>query len=149
MMPNKTTATFLTCTLLLAGCSSSPREVTRTQPAATPAPARTETKQNLRKGMTEADIRSAWGEPLAAHPGKEPGETILVYEFDLLTTQRMVAASMVERPAIDPINGADRTVMEPVLAPQNVTVTQTIVLQLKDGKLASWARQLGEERSFN
>jgi PBP1b-binding outer membrane lipoprotein LpoB len=149
MMPTKTAVTFLTCTLLLAGCSSTPPEVTRAQPTPTPAPTRAETKPNLRKGMTEADIRTAWGEPRATHAGKEAGETILVYEFDLLTTQQMVAASMIERPAIDPINGADRTVMEPVLAPQNVTVTQTIVLQLKDGKLTSWARQLGEERSFN
>lgn len=39
--------------------------------------------------------------------------------------------------------------LEPTLTPQNVTITQTIVLQLLDGRLASWARKLGEERSFN
>jgi hypothetical protein len=98
--------------------------------------------------MTEAEIRTVWGEPKAIHADKEGG-TILVYHFDVLTTQRMVAASMTEVPAYDPISGETKSVMEPVLTPQNVTVTQTIVLQLKDGKLTGWARQLGEQRSFN
>lgn len=99
--------------------------------------------------MTEAEIRAAWGEPQSAQPGKEEGETILIYHFDVLTTQRMVAATVAEVTAVDPINGATRTVLEPVLSPQNVTVSQTIVLQLKEGKLASWARRLGEQRAFN
>jgi hypothetical protein len=140
---------FLTCALLFAGCSSTPREVTQTQPALTPATARPETKQNLRKGMTETEIRSVWGEPKAVHAGKTASESILVYNFDVLTTQKMVAATVNEWQAVDPISGIPRTVIDPVLSPQKVTVFQTIVLQLVDGKLVSWARRLGEERSFN
>jgi hypothetical protein len=138
---------FLTCALLFAGCSSTPREVTQTQPA--PATASPESKQNLRKGMTEAEIRSVWGEPKAVHAGNSAGESILVYNFDVLTTQKMVAATVNEWQAVDPISGIPRTVIDPVLSPQKVTVFQTIVLQLVDGKLVSWARRLGEERSFN
>ena len=112
-------------------------------------PAPKEKPKNLRKGMTDLEIRSVWGEPKAVHAGQTDGETILVYQFDVLTTQQMVAAAMTEVPAVDPITGEARIVMEPVLKPQQVTITQTIVLLLKDGALASWARRLGEERSFN
>ena len=98
--------------------------------------------------MTEEEIRAVWGKPKAVHAGKEKGETILVYHFDVLTTQRMVAATVNEWQTFDPINNAPRTVIDPVLSPQQVTVVQTIVLQLIDGKLASWARQFGEERSI-
>ena len=151
MIPPRTTLTFLTCALLLAGCNSTPREVTRTEPTPAPAtgPVRPVAKQNLRKGMTEAEIRAAWGEPKATHAGQAENETILVYNFDVLTTQRMVAATVNEWQTIDPINGVARTVIDPVLSPQQVTVYQTIVLQLLDGRLVSWARRLGEERTFN
>jgi hypothetical protein len=134
--------------VLIAGCSSAPRETARPPEAAAPASAKKEPSKNLRKGMTEAEIRSVWGDPKIVRPGKG-GETILIYHFDVLTTQRMVASRMTEVPAVDLVTGEARTVMEPSLTPQNVTVTQTIVLQLLDGRLASWARQLGEERRFN
>jgi hypothetical protein len=147
MTPAKNLTALLVTSLLLAACTSAPRETAQAPaPAATP---KSENKQNLRKGMTEAEIRAVWGEPKSSQPGKAEGETILIYHFDVLTTQRMVAATVAEVTAVDPINGATRTVLEPVLSPQNVTITQTIVLQLKEGKLASWARQLGEERAFN
>lgn len=149
MISFKITATLLTSALLFASCSSTPREVTQAQPAPTTGPAREESNKNLRKGMTEAEIRSVWGEPKAVHAGKSEGETILVYNFDVITTQRMVAATVNEWQAIDPISGVPRTVIDPVLSPQQVTVYQTIVLQLVDGKLVSWARRLGEERTFN
>lgn len=137
---------FLVC-LLLAACSTPPRDTARaSQPAsAAPAPA----NRNLRRGMTETEIRALWGEPLAIHAGKAENERIFVYTFDVLTTQRMVAATVNLVDAVDPIDGGVRTVTDPVLSPQKVTVTQTIVLQLLDGKLASWARRLGEQRSFN
>lgn len=99
--------------------------------------------------MTEAEIRAVWGAPKAEQVGKEKGETILVYHFDVITTQRMVAATVNKWEAPDPISGVPRTVIDPVLSPQKVTVVQTIVLQLIDGKLVSWARKFGEERSFN
>ncbi len=142
----KTCLPLAATALLLAACNTPTREATQATPPPTqPAP---EAKPNLRKGMTESEIRTVWGEPKAVHAGKEAGETILVYHFDVLTTQQMVAAAMTEVPAVDPITGEARTVMEPTLMPQNVTVTQTIVLQLKEGKLASWARQFGEQRAF-
>lgn len=141
------TLPFLAIALFLGACTSAPREAAQAAPASAATTPR-ENPKNLRKGMTEADIRAVWGEPKAVHAGKE-GETILVYHFDVLTTQRMVAAAMTEVPAVDHITGEARTVLEPTLTPQNVTITQTIVLQLLDGRLASWARKLGEERSFN
>ena len=98
--------------------------------------------------MTEAEIRALWGDPKSVQVGKEQGEAILVYQFDVLTTQRMVAATVNEWQAPDPISGVPRTVIDPVLSPQQVTVVQTIVLQLIDGKLVSWARKFGEERSI-
>jgi hypothetical protein len=98
--------------------------------------------------MTEAEIRALWGEPMAVHAGQTERETILVYNFDVITTQRMVAATVNEWQAVDPISGVPRTVIDPVLSPQQVTVFQSIVLQLIDGKLVSWARKLGEDRSF-
>lgn len=137
---------LLATALLLGACTTAPRETKQAAPA--PSPAAAENPRNLRKGMTESDIRAAWGEPKSVHTGNA-GETILVYEFDVLTTQRMVAASMTEVPAVDLVTGEARTVMQPTLTPQNVTVTQTIVLQLVNGELASWARKLGEQRSFN
>ena len=140
------TGVLAAAALLLAACSSAPREVAQTQPAEPPA--RLEAKPNLRKGMTETEIRSAWGEPMAVHTSPE-GDTILVYHFDVLTTQRMVAAAMTEVPSADLFTGEARTVLEPTLTPEKVTLTQTIVLQLKAGVLAGWARKLGEERSFN
>ncbi|MFZ5495643.1 MAG: hypothetical protein ACOZE5_09960 [Verrucomicrobiota bacterium] len=151
MTPPKTSCASLVLVLLLAACNSAPRQTAQPAPASAPgapAAAKPESGKNLRKGMTESEIRAVWGEPKAVHAGKD-GETILVYHFDVLTTQQMVAATMAEVPAVDPVTGEARTVMEPVLTPQNVTLTQTIVLQLVDGKLASWARQLGEQRSFN
>ena len=89
---------------LLSACSSAPRETAGSAPAPSsgqPAPIR----PNLRKGMTELEIRAAWGDPKAVAPG-EDGTTILLYQFDLRTTQRMIATDMVEVPAFDPINGA-------------------------------------------
>lgn len=140
---------LLAIALFLGACTTAPREAARSAPAPAPARMQPESSKNLRKGMTELEIRAAWGEPKAVHAGKEEGETILVYHFDVLTTQKMIAATMSEVPSVDPITGEARTVMEPVLTPQKVTVVQTIVLQLKNGALVSWARQLGEERSFN
>lgn len=136
--------------LLLGACTSVPPKATVATPAPStaPAPAQSTASKNLRKGMTETDIRTVWGDPKTVQVGKEKGETILVYQFDVLTTQRMVAATVNEWQAVDPISGVPRTVIDPVLSPQQVTVVQTIVLQLIDGKLASWARKFGEERSF-
>jgi hypothetical protein len=136
--------------LLLGACSSAPQKATAAAPASSTSPAPTQplSSKNLRKGMSESEIRAAWGEPEAVRVGKEKGETILVYRFDVLTTQRMVAATVNKWEAIDPISGVPRTVIDPVLSPQQVTVVQTIVLQLIDGKLLSWARKFGEERSF-
>lgn len=133
---------------LLGACTSAPREAAQAAPASGATAAPKDNPKNLRKGMTEHDIRSVWGEPKAVHAGKEAGETILVYQFDVLSTQQMVAATVNEWQTIDPISGVPRTVIDPVLSPQQVTVFQTIVLQLVDGKLVSWARRLGEERSF-
>lgn len=133
---------------LLGACTSAPREAAQAAPASGATTAPKDNPKNLRKGMTEHDIRSVWGEPKAVHAGKEAGETILVYQFDVLSTQQMVAATVNEWQTIDPISGVPRTVIDPVLSPQQVTVFQTIVLQLVDGKLVSWARRLGEERSF-
>lgn len=144
----RTALPLLATALFLGACSTAPREAAHTAPAPSTAPARQENQKNLRKGMTEADIRTVWGEPQSVHAGKE-GETIMVYHFDVLTTQRMVAAAMTEVPAVDLLTGEARTVLEPTLTPQSVTITQTIVLQLLDGRLASWARKLGEARSFN
>ncbi len=144
----RTLALLLAIALCLGACTSAPRETVQTAPTPSAAPAPKDNPKNLRKGMTEADIRAVWGEPKAVHNDKE-GETILVYHFDVLTTQRMVAAAMTEVPAVDMITGEARTVLEPTLTPQNVTITQTIVLQLQDGKLVNWARKLNEERSFN
>ena len=144
----RTTLPLLTIALFLGACTSAPREAAQAAPAPAATPTPKETPKNLRKGMTEADIRAVWGEPKAVHAGK-PGETIMVYQFDVLTTQKMVAATVNEWQTIDPISGVPRTVIDPVLSPQQVTVFQTIVLQLLDGKLASWARKFGEERSFN
>lgn len=148
MTSNRTLLPVLVTALLLGACTTAPREAAQTTPARATGTAPQDNPKNLRKGMTEAEIRTIWGEPKAIHTDQEGG-TILVYHFDVLTTQRLVAASMTEVPTFDPISGESRSVMEPVLAPQNVTVTQTIVLQLKEGKLAGWARQLGEQRSFN
>ncbi|HEX2860850.1 MAG TPA: hypothetical protein VHN79_04390, partial [Lacunisphaera sp.] len=74
---------------------------------------------------------------------------LLVYQFDVLTTQRMIAASLEEVPAYDPITGEAIRMVDPKLVPQKVTVVQTISLLLRDGQLQSWSRQLGEQRSFN
>lgn len=149
MTSNRPTLPLLVIALLLGACTSAPHEAAQPTPARASTTAPKDNPKNLRKGMTEAEIRTVWGEPKAMHVGQGENETILVYQFDLLTTQRMVAASMTEVPAFDPISGETRSAMEPVLTPQNVTVTQTIVLQLKEGRLAGWARQLGEQRSFN
>jgi len=148
MTTNRTTLPILVIALLLGACTSAPHEAAPSTPTTTAKTAPKDNPKNLRKGMTEAEIRAVWGEPKAVHAGKE-GETILVYLFDVLTTQRMVAAAMKEVPAVDLLTGEAKMVMEPVLTPQKVIVTQTIVLQLLDGRLASWARKLGEERSFN
>lgn len=144
--PTLCLGTLAVAVLILSGCNSTPRPATPT------ATARTGTasgeKSNLRKGMTEAEIRAAWGEPKGVHPG-EGGETILVYQFDLRTTQRMVPTDMVEVPAFDPVNGLPIKVMEPTYSAQNVTLLQTIALFLRDGRLDRWSRHLGEQRSFH
>lgn len=141
---------LLATTLLFAGCNTPTEPATQSAPAAPTASAPTakESPKNLRKGMTEPEIRSVWGEPKSAHTSPE-GDTILVYQFDVLTAQKMVPTDMKEIPAYDPITGAAIQVKEPVYSPQSVVVYQTIVLQLKNGALASWARQLGEQRAFN
>ncbi len=145
----KSSASLLLASLiLLAGCSTPTDNSTRTTPAAAPSPAAKGNSKNLRKGMTEMEIRAAWGDPKSVHTTPE-GDTVFVYQFDVLTAQKMVPTDMKEIPAYDPITGAAIQVKEPVYSPQNVTVYQTIVLQLKDGALASWARRLGEERAFN
>jgi hypothetical protein len=143
---------LLAIALFLGACTSAPRKASQAAPAPVATPVATtapkDNPKNLRKGMTEHEIRAVWGEPKAVHAGKEAGETILVYQFDVLSTQQMVAATVNEWQTVDPISGVPRTVIDPVLSPQQVTVFQTIVLQLVDGKLVSWARRLGEERSF-
>lgn len=147
----KTSASLLLAsTLLFAGCNTPTEPATQAAPAAPTASAPTarENAKNLRKGMTETEIRAVWGEPKSTHTSPE-GDKILVYQFDVLNAQKMVPTDMKEIPAYDPITGAAIKVMEPTYSPQNVTVYQTIVLQLKNGALASWARQLGEQRAFN
>lgn len=149
----KTTAQLLgvlpAAALLLTACTSAPREVSGTKPAdPAPAAAQPAQKPNLRKGMTEMEIRAAWGEPKGVHPGQD-GETILVYQFDVRSTQRLVATDMVEVPAFDPVNGLPIKVTEPTYSPQNITLVQTIALFLRDGALERWSRHLGEHRSFN
>lgn len=134
---------------LFTACTSTPREVAGTKPPApAPAAAQPAAKPNLRKGMTEMEIRAAWGEPKGVHAGQE-GETILVYQFDVRSTQRMVATDMVEVPAYDPVNGLPIKVTEPTYSPQNITLVQTIALFLRNGALERWSRHLGEQRSFN
>jgi hypothetical protein len=143
----RTSLPLLAIALLLGACTSAPREAAQAAPAPAATTAPKDNPKNLRKGMTEHEIRAVWGEPKAVHAGQE-GETILVYQFDVVSTQQMVAATVNEWQTFDPISGVPRTVIDPVLSPQQVTVFQTIVLQLIDGKLVSWARRLGEERSF-
>jgi len=149
MPPLRSSAPLVLVVLLLAACASTPREANRAPKPVADTPASVPANRNLRRGMTEQEIRSVWGEPIAVHAGKTPGESILVYRFDVLTTQRMVATGVDHIPAVDPVSGVPRTVLDPVFSPQQVTVVQTIVLQLQDGKLASWARQLGEQRRFD
>jgi PBP1b-binding outer membrane lipoprotein LpoB len=120
MKSSASTCLLLATTLLLAGCNTP----THTATAASPV------------------------EPKSVQTSSE-GDKILVYQFDVLTAQKMVPTDMKEIPAYDPVTGAPIKVMEPTYSPQNVTVYQTIVLQLKNGALASWARQLGEQRAFN
>jgi hypothetical protein len=144
----RTILPLIATALLLGACNTVPPRTAEAAPTPAPAPVSPAASKNLRKGMTEQEIRSIWGEPKATPAGKEKGETIMVYRFDALTTQRMVAATVNEWQTIDPISGAPRTVIDPVLSPQQVTVVQTIVLQLIDGKLVSWARQFGEDRSI-
>lgn len=104
----RNTLPLLASALFLGACTSAPREATQAAPASVATPAATtapkDNPKNLRKGMTEYEIRAVWGEPKAVHAGKE-GETILVYHFDVLTTQRMVAAAMTEVPAVDHVTG--------------------------------------------
>ncbi|HEX2860501.1 MAG TPA: hypothetical protein VHN79_02630, partial [Lacunisphaera sp.] len=61
-------------TLLLSACSTAPRETAQSTPAAG-----TESSKNLRRGMTEDQIRAVWGEPQTIHPGNE-GVKLLVYQ---------------------------------------------------------------------
>jgi hypothetical protein len=63
--------------------------------------------------MTESEIRAVWGDPKTVQVGKEAGETILVYQFDVLTTQQMVAATVNEWQTIDPISGVPVTDSHP------------------------------------
>ncbi len=142
---------LLSLPLLLGGCTTPTSAPPATAPAASPGPASETPKpaaKNLRKGMREDEIRAAWGAPASRQDGKQPGEIILIYHFDVLTTQKMVAATAIEVPVVEPISGQIYNVVEPVLQPTQVTVTQTIVLQLLNGQLASWARRFGEETSF-
>jgi hypothetical protein len=150
MKSSASTCLLLATTLLFAGCKTPTNTSAAASPSgpATATPAAKEQSKNLRKGMTELEIRAVWGEPKSVQTSAE-GDKILVYQFDVLTAQKMVPTDMKEIPAYDPITGAAIKVMEPTYSPQNVTVYQTIVLQLKNGALASWARQLGEQRAFN
>lgn len=150
MKSSTSTCLLLATTLLFAGCNTPTNTPATSSPTgpATATPAAKEQSKNLRKGMTELEIRAVWGEPKSVQTSPE-GDKILVYQFDVLTAQKMVPTDMKEIPAYDPITGAPIKVMEPTYSPQNVTVYQTIVLQLKNGALASWARQLGEQRAFN
>jgi hypothetical protein len=149
-LPSCSLGVLAATTLLFTACTSTPQVATRAAPPAPTRPpaAAPETKPNLRKGMTEAEIRAAWGEPKGVHPGQN-GETILVYQFDVRTTQRLVATDMVEVPAFDPVNGLPIKVTEPTYSAQNVTLIQTIALFLRDGALERWSRHLGEQRTFN
>ncbi len=145
MISPRSSGALLAASLLLAACST-PSQTAPIQPPAL-AP-KTESK-NLRRGMTEAEIRSVWGAPKAIEAGPEANQSILVYEFDVHTSQQLVATNMVEVPAYDPIDGRYRKVMEPVLTPQTTTLYQIIELRLRDGRMESWSRRLGRQRSFN
>ncbi len=150
MKSSAITTVLVSTTLLLAACTTPTSTPAQNAPAKPLAPVATakDNPKNLRRGMTEMEIRAAWGEPKSVHTTPE-GDKVFVYQFDVLTAQKMVPTDMKEVPAYDPITGAAIKVMEPTYSPQNVTVYQTIVLQLKNGALASWARQLGEQRAFN
>ena len=132
--------------LLLTACTTPPQASSSAGPAKAAAPK--EIRQNLRKGMSEAEIRAAWGEPRSVFVGPA-GERVLVYEFDVLTTQRMVATAMIEVPFHDPVTGAYQPVKEPSLSPEKTTVYQVIHLLLQEDRLQEWTRKLGQQRTFN
>lgn len=136
----------LVCTVLslalLSACST-PSAQDAPVPAAAP-----DARPALGKGMTEEQVRAAWGEPKSVRPFGDTG-VIWAYEMDLHTVQRMVAATMVEVPYFDPITEAYKPVMEPSFTPLTTTLIQTIELLLIEGRLFAWRRHLSEHRSFN
>lgn len=140
---------------VLAGCASAPTaEKPNLGVAAPPADRAALDKEmaklGLKKGMTGAAVRQAWGEPESVKPMETPAGKAEVWTYHrTTTTTRQVPASMETVPSQDAGTGAASTIMQPVYVQERVAATDEYQLLLFDDKVIEWKQTRQESRAFN
>ena len=105
----------------------------------------------LKKGMTGAELRQAWGEPVKIAPFTAPEGKAEVWTYHRTTDAgtRQVQSGMREVPYHDPFTGAVGTIQEPVYSQEIVTWADEIELLMFQDRIVEWKRVRREERGYN
>jgi len=141
-----------------AGCSTTPAAKpsgdTNASVQARSAPTKSQHEKainELKKDMTAAEVRTAWGEPDKITPMESPEGQAEVWRY--VKTYgggvRQVQTSQTSYERQNPITGAMETLYEPVYSTEHVLVEETIELLLFNGRLVSWKRTARTDRSYN
>lgn len=139
---------ILATAAFVGGCTTPPPD--GSSPSATAASQAASQPPPLKVGMTDEEIRAAWGPPAEILPlenAPAPGE-IWRYRTVLRSAQRQVAATVVEVPYVDPISGLYIPQKEITQSQETVSQVQTTDLIVVEGRLVGWKRSLNEERTY-
>lgn len=145
-------AAALTSALLSAGCSS-PAVKTTAAPASAANPAPAETPSDLKpfgklqKGMRAAEVLALLGpaEEISAAVTEGTKSEVWLYRHLYSGKPKTVAAEMQEVPFFDPVTGAMRMVMEPVMRTEVTRVSETTELLLIKDLLVEWKQSRKNE----
>lgn len=125
--------------VILAGCATSPERPAPSRSAgasAAPAPDRLD---NLKKGMTTAELVAQWGQPAEKKTLKSSTDAeVWTYRQVTGSYQDQVATGTHLVPRVDPITGVQSDSPEPVYSQQTIEVVRTSDLLIYQGKLVEW-----------
>jgi hypothetical protein len=127
---------------LLPGCASAPSDQEADPKAAQgPAPGGERSlAANLRKGMTQEQVREMLGNPAQIRPvrGAEGTSERWVYERRVSQVVDQQATGSQDVPYIDPFTGEMRMIQEPTYSQVTKTITEELHLLWRNGGLESW-----------
>jgi len=110
--------------------------------------------ESIRKGMTEQQLRAAFGEPTSIEPlkGADPKARLWTYRRDIVKEYRDVLAGTREVPVWAGLNATSgnsvKMVQEPITRQELHVVTELTFLLVLDGKCVEHKQRFQETNSF-